>query len=603
MKQFIEDQDDDDKDYENNDAINCEICYEKFSIEKMPMILKCSHTICKNCLNGLLKKENPKCPNCNMIIEKNQNENNTNNILWENKIILNLIDLCNFLNTDVNSILSFPLNFKFCENCDFFITNYSFISHKSLNHKFLNLNKKLRIFFENDLNKSNISLDDNNYIIVLLYYYKSSFLPKFKYFEVKKSFNIGNSKFKFYGQIVNDKIFSSNLIKNSEDKKKVKLHKGVLINKEKGLLIHGYFFIKIQESKLLISKILGLLSYEDIRFYGFIKINKNNNNNEDLSFEDFILEYGLLFDKKYYFGVFNEEYMKKYFLDGNNNSNETVLKKGEIISLKDDGVEVEEIKGNSSLNKLIKLNNNRNNIRANEEKKEEEKNISQKNSLIYDIQIEKTSIIIKKSKESKEYISIEPLSKTTENIKNNLEYFHLYECKFYLSNYNKELFNFLIQIKEKSVIIIDYFKGTLKNNINYQEGYLIDFNQNQSEPLNTLYCLSLKDIADNVYYFAENLYKLLKTEIKYCKMKYCYFQNINNSFVEIDKKYFEINPYFIKEIKTNKSSTSEKIYRESDVLNKATIEDLLNGLLQDIVKFDEKDFNDEKSKNEGCLTI
>ena len=41
MKQFIEDQDDNDKDYENNDAINCEICYEKFSIEKMPMILKC----------------------------------------------------------------------------------------------------------------------------------------------------------------------------------------------------------------------------------------------------------------------------------------------------------------------------------------------------------------------------------------------------------------------------------------------------------------------------------------------------------------------------------------------------------------------------------
>jgi hypothetical protein len=86
-------------------------------------------------------------------------------------------------------------------------------------------------------------------------------------------------------------------------------------------------------------------------------------------------------------------------------------------------------------------------------------------------------------------------------------------------------------------------------------------------------------------------------------MEYCYFQNINNSFGKIDKKYFEINPYFIKEIKNNKSNISEKIYRENDVLNSAKIEDILNGLLKDIVKFNEKDFNDNKSKNEGCLTI
>ena len=413
---------------------------------------------------------------------------------------------------------------------------------------------------------------------ILLYYYKSAFLPNYKYFEVKNSFSFDNPQFKFYGQIVNDNILYSNLIKKSKTKIEGKFHKGVLINKEKGLLIHGYFFIKNQNQKLLISKILGLLSYKKIRFYGFIKINQNNNGK--LNFEDFTLEYGLLYDKQYYFGIFNEKYMKKYLLNIDDNSNENILTKGEIISLKNDGVEVKEIKK--------KLPDELPKIQIQRIKKP------------IDIQIRNSIIEIKNEKE---YISIEPLSKGIDININNFNYFYLNECNIYLSKYDGKQFNYLIQIKnQNSILIINYFNGTLINNINYQEGYLIDFIQNQSE-LNSLYCLTLKNIIDNGYYLVENLHKLLKTEIKYCKMEYCYFQNINNSFVKIDKKYFEINPYFIKEIKNNKSSISEKIYRENDVLNVAKIEDILNGLLKDIVKFDEKDFNDVNSKNEGCLTI
>ena len=507
-----------------------------------------------------------------MEIKKIQNENDINRVLWENKIVLNLVDLCNFLNTDVNIFLSFPLNFKYCKNCKIFITNYSFISHISLKHKLLSFNKILKLFFEN-----NIPLDNNKYMMILLYYYKSAFLPNFKYFEVKKSFNIGNSQSKFYGQIVNDNILFSNLIKNQKNNLGEKLHKGVLINKEKGLLIHGYFFIQNQNQKLLISKILGLLSYKEIRFYGFIKINQNNNGK--LNFEDFILEYGLLYDKQYYFGIFNEKYMEKYLLNIDDNSNENILTKGEIISLKNDGVEVKEIKEKSS-DELPEIQ-------------------VQKIKKPIDIQIRNSIIEIKNEKE---YISIEPLSKGIDI--NNFDYFYLNECNIYLSKYDGKQFNFLIQIKnQNSILIINYFKGTLINNINYQEGYLIDFIQNQSESLNSLCYLTLKNIIDNAYSFVENLHKLLKTEIKYCKMEYYYFQNINNSFDKIDKKYFEINPYFIKEVKNNKNGISEKIYRENDVLNAAKIEDILNGLLKDIVKFNEKDFNDNKSKNEGCLTI
>jgi hypothetical protein len=573
--------DDDDEDLENNESISCGICLENYTNEKIPMILKCSHTLCKNCLSGILKKEHPKCPNCNMEIKKNLNENDINGILWENKIILNLVDLCNFLNIDANIFLSFPLNFKYCKDCQIFITNYSFISHKSLKHKLLSFNNILKLFFE-----KHISLDNNLYMMILLYYYKSAFLPKYKYFEVKKSFSIGNSQFKFYGQIADDNILYSNLIKNSKNNLGEKLHKGVLINKEKGLLIHGYFFIKIQNKILLISKILGLLSYKETKFYGFIKINKNNN--EKLNIEDFILEYGLLYDKNYYFGAFNEEYMKTYFLnrDENNNSNKKILKKGEIISLRDDVVEVEEIKENSSPIIPVPVSVP---VPVTKPVKKPKNKIQIKNSII-------------EINNKKECISIEPLNKGVDiNTFNN---FHLNECNIYLSKYNDIQFKFLIKIKNKnSIIIINNFKSTLKNNINYQEGYLIDFIQNQSESLNSLNYLSLKDIIDNVDYFVENLHKLLKTEIKYCKMECCYFKNINNSLDKIDKKYYEINPYFIKEIKKNKSSISEKIYRENDVLNTAKIEDILNGLLKDIVKFNEEDFYDDKSKNEGCLTI
>jgi hypothetical protein len=284
--------------------------------------------------------------------------------------------------------------------------------------------------------------------------------------------------------------------------------------------------------------------------------------------------------------------MKKYFLnrDDNNNSNKNILKKGEIISLKDDGVEVEEIKDNSpSLPKPV----------PNPAPKPAPKPVPKPQKSKYILRIKNPIIEIN---DTKEFISIEPLSKGVDI--NTFSYFHLNESQIYLSRSNENQFNFLIQIKNKnSIIIINYFKGTLKNNINYQEGYLIDFIQNQSESLNSLNYLSLKDIIDNVDYFVENLHKLLKTEIKYCKMECCYFKNINNSLDKIDKKYYEINPYFIKEIKKSKSSISEKIYRENDVLNTAKIEDILNGLLKDIVKFNEEDFYDDKSKNEGCLTI
>ena len=57
-----------DNDFES--LFQCEICLEFYDDNnKIPMILKCGHTICKMCLEPILKKEKKKCPHCNEEIK------------------------------------------------------------------------------------------------------------------------------------------------------------------------------------------------------------------------------------------------------------------------------------------------------------------------------------------------------------------------------------------------------------------------------------------------------------------------------------------------------------------------------------------------------
>ena len=323
----------------NDESVSCTICYEYYSNDRPAIMLECSHTYCKPCLDSLLEKKQNLCSLCRK--DYNLNNENTQNIFWENKTITKLLDLLNILNINIEIFLSFPLSFKYCQNCEQFITNYSFHCHELLKHKLISFNTKFKLFFfENKKDKNEILKDKNKYMIYLLYYYQSPFLPKIKYFEPLNKISFNNEKFIFYVELVkskNESIFLNNLIlKNKKDIIQGKWNKGVMINNNNKLIIHGYFhFIPHGKKLALYPIILGLLNYNaNIKFFGFIKINKTIiNNDEKLDINDFIFECGFLYNEnkqQYYFGQFNQDNnIINFFNNTNidNNDDENDLKK------------------------------------------------------------------------------------------------------------------------------------------------------------------------------------------------------------------------------------------------------------------------------------
>ena len=102
------------KNFIDNEVISCQICNELFYShqEKIPIVLNCGHTLCKHCLDNILKKGREKCP-----IDNQTEINIVKNHLIENKIIKQTIELLS-LKIDIKS-LSY-LDFYYCFDCDQF---------------------------------------------------------------------------------------------------------------------------------------------------------------------------------------------------------------------------------------------------------------------------------------------------------------------------------------------------------------------------------------------------------------------------------------------------------------------------------------------------
>ena len=568
MKKFVED-------FDNFDSISCEICLENYSNENPAIIIKCGHTICKNCLDSFIQRNKPLCSICKINYEPNEDKEK---IMWENKIIDNLIELSKFLNINIDIFLSFPLNFKYCETCKFFITNYSFGAHKLAKHNLCSFNKKFHMFLKENYSfllrkktdSKNISEIENNekYFIILIYFYQSPFLHKLKYFEVNKSIPFSNGEFKFYGQLLshNENIFFSNLVRDNNNNDNLKWHKGALINKNIGLIIHGYFSFKIEGKKIsLYHKIFGLFNYNEIKFFGFIDIKKENINDEEkLDINDFKFEFGLLYDKNYYFGQFDKDYFK---IDHNNNDNKK-LKKGEIITVKEKGVKIQRINFNDDLNSSIMIIEGK-----------------------YEIQI-----IIKKITLN-EHIIISTNNKLTND---KYDKCYLKECKIDISK-----FNITIRMPSKednTIIFLNSLSGKIENGTYYQEGYLILLNDKKL--LDNLKAFTLKKIIDDVgednYEFIYKLNDLFETKIIDCKIKYCIFEIKNNEIKEQNEKYFEIFENEIKEIDTKNKRNKEKINK---ILHIEKINDLfseqINNLFGCLIYPD----TDKEQNINCCLTI
>ena len=306
------------------DSLCCQICMEPYKDNKKALITLCSHSFCNTCMKNLKQ-----CPLCRAKIKENNKEKL---YYWENNIVLNLIEYCEFLNINADIFLNFPLEFKFCEQCNFFVTNYSYNYHRYINHNLINYHKKIKLFFEKyDMRDKYTNIDDKNkFLTFFLYIYQNPFLTQLKYFQVKNSFCLCETEFKFFGQSLSP--IENNLLNKISDVKvkngPEKWLKGVLLNKKCGIIIHGYFKIKANNyGKCEIdNKIFGFLNLAGINFFGFFEI--NNFAKKIYNQDDFNILCGILFhNNSYNFGEFTQN----------------KISKGEIFNLKEEGIEIKRI--------------------------------------------------------------------------------------------------------------------------------------------------------------------------------------------------------------------------------------------------------------------
>ena len=611
MKRFIED-------FNNFDSISCEICLENFSPEKQAVMLKCSHTLCKGCLDSI--KGTKKCPMCNFDLEIKEDENidNINKKYWDNPIINDLVNFCQLINTDVDIFLSFPLKFKYCEICEQFITNYSYTFHKSYNHNLISFNKIQKLFFEfiNNPNEYQdlygIKSEENKRLLFLLYYYLNPSLPKIKNIYVKNSLLVCNKTFTFYGQmLIHSEIFFIKKIINNKENLEGKWHKGVLINnKDISIIIHGYFCIKIINNleASLLPVIFGLLNYKEIKFFGIMRI---NNKKEKIEINDFIFEYGLLYDKKYYFGEFDKKYRENTVDDDEMNIKK--LKKGEIITLKDDGVEIKRTPIKKENPNFI-ANNNKKII--NQPINKPLKNSAKFPSIIDINEINEQldgnnkyleRIEIKNSKS--EYIFIIPPPYILE--KNNYKNYPITKCKINILKYD---INLVILSQTENYIYILNEPSSNQNysikNSNIKKGYYIEFDENYKYLLEIISNLTLDKIIeeintpDNILNY---LNELLNIEIKNCKIKYCLLViNDYNTIIRNEKKYFEFFNSGVKIINKTSKRNKEKINVNSKLQN-AKIINLLPNLfhcnISDGFEYKIIDFPEDETDPSCCISI
>ena len=309
------------------------------------------------------------------------------------------------------------------------------------------------------------------------------------------------------------------------------------------------------------------------------------NNEVKFDISDFIFVCGLLYGQNYYFGEFNEynfnDINKEQKKDNDNINYQTIIKKGEVIIVKEKGVEIKRIiphVGNiiPEIPEILIVDNN---------------NIDNKN-IEYEVEIINSKIIIKKDKEN---ITISPLNRTINDCK-----YNSHESKINISKYNKTIiFRFDSENCENSIIVFDGILGKINKKSEIREGFLLTFiNGNLMDNFKSL---TLQKILDDInkkdYTFVENINNLFEIEVKDCKIKYIGFEKENDLIKERNGIYYEIEENQVKEIKKNRNS--EIIHKIHEKIIK--IKDLFNANLNTIFNFN--DIRDKHKDNACCSMI
>ena len=566
------------KNFLENGVISCQICVEEFysKQEKIPIVLNCGHTLCKQCLDNNLKKGREKCP-----IDNQTKIEIVKNKLIENKIFKKTIELLS-MKIDIKSLSN--LDFYYCLNCDQFFSSISILVHKAINHDIKSIDSYSFKWFDYIFQNINDRVVSNMIkMFLILYFFQSPDLLTKQKLNVMEKKQYNKNKYLFFGEIIdknesNDKLYSilmSVLSDNNCDNLLIK--KGILIG-QNFQLIQGYFLIK--ENKTTILKGLCAFNFENISFFGMIKFSIY-----PLSI-GFSLDIGILNDNKdYYFGKFKDSIELPIF----------ELESGEKIYFEDNIMKVEKKNVNEKYFEYL----DKNKYFSIQKAGNDFKKISFNNIIIQSEFKPKIDLIIKNK--TLDIISLEISYIDEKKINNNIriskkdtnenpEQIFLYQTKIFLSSYGITLyFNaendcLIISASERKECFC----------------YLLEPPPN----ISSIRFLNLRELMHDIDHFIKSIEDVLNCNLTLCHI---YYQKMRpNEFYKDDKlNYIKIDS-FDNKILCGKGKSLIKEYQCNDMMN-MSIKELLPDFYECEAFIDFKFKNEiknflekEKNKKSGC---
>ena len=561
-------------DLNSDELLCCGVCQEKYGLneEKNPLCLECGHSLCKQCLNNIITRQNLHCP-----FDSKQITNTFIDAFIRNKIIEKAVKISSEFNLKCKNLTK--LEFFYCYKCDKFLSCYSKELHLVLGHRIDKINKYAFKWMKviSDKIKDEI-VTENIKLFFILYLFHNPFLLKDMNFNIEKRIMCNKDTFTFYGSSFEkneeNEIFYNilfNIIKNDRNinMNNYELLKGIVLGKNSEI-INGFFLMKKEKkNNYILKKSLGLMNYLDSVFFGLLDFSSENSGFKiDIGILDdnLVLFFGSFKQDLYDFPIYNFDNGEKITFN-----EDSVVLVERFSNKNSDGYET--LFSNSFFNfeinsnkitleifdKLLK-NDDNSKIKA---KLELNKN---NNSLIY------LNFNFTQNKEINDKIEIKPL-----NFENNFENLTLKECYLNYEKYRiKIIFN-----DENSIIICNDDNFNMKN----FRGYEIKFSSNEDvKKINEIKEIKVKEIINKTDENEEENFNNFKPLILNCL-----FENILNIFKETfdyNLNKFDINYCdIIKKNNNNFNIDKEKIY-----VNFLTDQNLLVSYSKNKKKFKKKEF-------------
>ena len=561
-------------DLNSDELLCCGVCQEKYGLneEKNPLCLECGHSLCKQCLNNIITRQNLHCP-----FDSKQITNTFIDAFIRNKIIEKAVKISSEFNLKCKNLTK--LEFFYCYKCDKFLSCYSKELHLVLGHRIDKINKYAFKWMKviSDKIKDEI-VTENIKLFFILYLFHNPFLLKDMNFNIEKRIMCNKDTFTFYGSSFEkneeNEIFYNilfNIIKNDRNinMNNYELLKGIVLGKNSEI-INGFFLMKKEKkNNYILKKSLGLMNYLDSVFFGLLDFSSENSGFKiDIGILDdnLVLFFGSFKQDLYDFPIYNFDNGEKITFN-----EDSVVLVERFSNKNSEGIET--LFSNSFFNfeinsnkitleifdKLLK-NDDNSKIKA---KLELNKN---NNSLIY------LNFNFTQNKEINDKIEIKPL-----NFENNFENLTLKECYLNYEKYRiKIIFN-----DENSIIICNDDNFNMKN----FRGYEIKFSSNEDvKKINEIKEIKVKEIINKTDENEEENFNNFKPLILNCL-----FENILNIFKETfdyNLNKFDINYCdIIKKNNNNFNIDKEQIY-----INFLSDQNLLVSYSKNKKKFKKKEY-------------